>query len=331
MGGLTRSTCEVEGVERVYDFLTDIKVAWVKEKKKHPGADRLSLCQVDTGQDVRQIVCGAPNVQAGQVVPFADVGARLPMPDGEILEIKPAKIRGESSSGMLCSPNELGLTDFFGEVNGLLVLGAGSENGSAGKGKGKGFVFEPADTGVGGSILAELKSKFKPGASLASIFPLQDTVIEIDNKSITHRPDLWCHYGFAREIAAIFNRKIKFNPLAKSGITVTKSLGTKEVKIDKKAAKAYYGAYGQGVRVGPSPLWMRARLLSIGQRPINNIVDCSNYLMFEIGQPNHIFDAGNLKSETITVAPTGKTLAVSEFVTLDEEKTRNPRGDRFDS
>ena len=298
---LTMSTCEVEEVIEAFSHLTAIKIARVERVEKHPDADRLSVCTVDAGQKAPlSIVCGAPNVRAGMLVAFAPIGARLPR-ENDFLEIKPTTIRGVRSDGMLCSAAELGTEEITGSVDGLLDL---APLGSA-----------------------------QPGQPLTGVLPLTDTILEIDNKSITHRPDLWCHLGFAREIAAIFGLKLSFDPLAKMEAAATARLSRpaqklkpparnaklpeRTIEIEEGAADAYYGACLAGVRIGPSPLWIQARLLNVGQRPINNVVDASNYLMFEIGQPNHTFDLEALSGESISVCKNQGPHSLKRYTTLD--------------
>lgn len=324
---LTLAVCEVDGFESVYEHLNAVIVARVEAVERHPDADRLSICKVNTGKTTLQIVCGAPNVRAGMYAPLAPVGAKVPGKDGAGLEIKASKIRGQDSAGMLCSAVELGLEKITGEVDGLLDLEAFFEGAGA-----------PA--------------ALKPGTPLAKLFPLADVIFDIDNKSITHRPDLWCHAGFAREIAAIYSKKLKYDPLAKSKYaaappsaaakkktgaskkTASQSIAAgsfgasvfaaKKIHIAPGAARAYYALPVVGVRVQSAPLWMQARLLNIGQRPINNIVDATNYAMFELGQPNHAFDAASLKHDSIHVALTGKAAPLKEFRTLDGETRQLP-------
>lgn len=308
---LTLAVCEVEGVEKVFTHLDQIHVAKIESIAKHPDADRLNVCQVQDGKNTHQIVCGAPNVRAGMFAPLAIVGARLPKADGECLEIKPAKLRGVASNGMLCSPGELGLTPLTGEIDGLIDL-------------------ERLPVGDGSAL--------KHGSPLGNILPLKDTVLDIDNKSITHRPDLWCHFGFAREIAGIYGKKLKYDPLTKRAKLQAKTdnkLSAKKIVIETGAAKAYYGRALAGVTVGPAPLYMQARLMNVGQRPINNIVDASNYVMLELGQPNHTFDAKTLKSDTVTIAlanasaknktgATSSNLKLKTFTTLDGQSRELP-------
>ena len=323
---LTRSTCEVEGIEEQFAFLDGVVAAHIVKREQHPNADRLSLCTVEADGSTLTVVCGAPNAAPGLVVPLARVGAKLPGADG-FFEIKAARIRGVDSSGMLCAARELGLAEFLGESDGLLVLGRVTSVGG-----GKGSPVIEASPGLGSVRL---------GAPLSELLPLRDFVLEIDNKSITHRPDLWCHYGFSRELAMLLGRKLKPDPLgsglkasAKTTTQAKKSSRVKKpkagaaepgktIRIEKGAARAYFGAACSGVRVATSPLWMRARLFSVGQRPINNLVDASNYLMLESGQPNHVFDARRLTADIVSVK---RTTEPCEFTTLDGIKRQLPAG-----
>ncbi|MDH5656277.1 MAG: phenylalanine--tRNA ligase subunit beta, partial [Spirochaetia bacterium] len=265
--------------------------AKIISRQKHPNAEKLSICTVDTGRKKMEIVCGAPNAEENLTVPLAMIGSKIPSEKG-IFEIKKTSIRGVESPGMLCSSSELGIDSLTGASEGLLIL----------------------------------DSSVKPGMPLSEVFPgITDTIIEIDNKSITHRPDLWCHFGFAREIASIFHKKIKYSPLETKFPKANASLPAKTIHIEKGAAKAYYGMHCSGITVQPSPLWMQIRLINTGQKPINNIVDASNYTMLELGQPNHTFDAEKLKKDTVSVA-LSETKTLASFTTLDEVERNVPEG-----
>ena len=330
---LTLRTCEVEEHFTVYDHLDSVVLARVLEQDKHPNADRLSLCKVDAGTETLQIVCGAPNVAADMYVPLAKVGARLPLADGNLLEIKVGKIRGEASHGMLCSPKELGLVELTADVDGLLDLEPymASSNGQPPWATAAGGSKKPArKTAKKAKSKAKTVAKVAPastpvklGTALGELFPLKDTIIDIDNKSITHRPDLWSHYGFARELAVIFKRKLKLHPLDAKARAAAKGMPDRKIQIAKGAGHAYHGQHVSGVRIAPSPAWMQARLWNVGQRPLNNVVDATNYLMFEVGQPNHAFDARELKSDTISVATAGAG-NIKKFTTLDETERTLP-------
>ncbi len=292
---LTMAVCEVEEITHTFTHLETVVVGKILERKKHPGADRLSVCTVDIGKQKLEIVCGAPNAEPGMLVPVALVGSKLPGKDGAVLEIKKAAIRGVESSGMLCSSQELGLDPLFGSTDGLFDLGT----------------------------VPALQGKLMPGRNFTNVIPVSDIVLDIDNKSITHRPDLWCHFGFAREIAAIYKKKLKKDPLDVVTPRSDKSIPGRKVLIDRGAALAYFGLACRQARVTDTPIWMKARLAAVGQKSINNIVDASNYLLLEIGQPNHAFDSTKLRGDTIHVSLAHKGTKID---LLDGEQREIPEG-----
>jgi phenylalanyl-tRNA synthetase beta chain len=272
---LTLSTCEVEGIEPFAPHLSAVTVGHVLERAQHPDADKLGVCMVDIGgEEPLQIVCGAPNVGPGQRVAVATIGTVLP---GDV-KIKKGKLRGVASHGMICSVRELDLGD---EHDGIWVLP------------------EP-----NGEPLAV-------GQPVGDALGMGDWVIEIDNKSLTHRPDLWGHRGIAREVAAIYERKLK--PL---DLTLPSLGGTPAfpVKVDDAACSRYLGLGIDGVQNGQSPDWMRQLLLAVGQRPIDLFVDLSNFVMLDLGQPNHAFDRTALDGGGICVR---KAKAGETMTTLD--------------
>ncbi len=270
---LTLSTCEVEGLEPFVPCLGDVVVGHVVTRDAHPDADKLSVCTVDLGggEDALQIVCGAPNVAAGQKVAVATVGTTLP---GDF-KIKRSKIRGVESRGMICSERELGLGE---DHQGIWVLDAEAE------------VGRPVGPALG----------------------IEDWIIEIDNKSLTHRPDLWGHRGLAGEVAAIYGRE-----LAPLDLTLP-PLGDEPpfpLRVESSDCPRYLGLAIDGVAPRRSPEWLRMLLLAAGQRPLDLLVDLSNFVMLDLGQPNHAFDRTRLAAEGIVVrnARPGETMA-----TLDE-------------
>ncbi|MEQ1631780.1 MAG: phenylalanine--tRNA ligase subunit beta [Planctomycetota bacterium] len=279
LSDLTMSTAEIDGIHAFGAGLESLTVGHVLQKDRHPDADKLSVCRVDLGSGrVVQIVCGAPNVAAGQKVVVIEPGHSLPDVGKGALKIKPAKIRGVDSHGMICSEQEMGLSQDHG---GILVL---PESAAA-------------------------------GARFVDVMPVLDTVFEIDNKSVNHRPDLWGHYGFARELAAIYGRPLRqvCEPVAlpTSGEKV-------EVRIeDQKACPRYCGLRIDGVVAGPSPFELRMLLAAVGQRSINLPVDLTNFVMFDLGQPMHAFDAAHLKGRVVNVrfAKPGE-----HITTIDEQK-----------
>ncbi|MBC8188466.1 MAG: phenylalanine--tRNA ligase subunit beta [Proteobacteria bacterium] len=271
---LTLSTAEVEGLESFAPQLHDVVVGRVLEKNAHPDAEKLSVCQVDVGDDEPlTIVCGAPNVAVNQKVAVACVGTTLPFD----VKIKKSKIRGVESSGMICSVQELDLGD---EHDGIWVL--------------------PDEARV--------------GATVAVALDIEDWIIEIDNKSLTHRPDLWGHRGIAREIAAIYERELL--PLDTS-LPKTGSKKATPVSVDTEGCSRYIALPIDGVSKRPSPDWLCWLLLAAGQRPIDLLVDLSNFVMLDLGQPNHVFDRERLGSQGIAVRNATKE---EQIVTLDGEE-----------
>ena len=285
---LTLSTAEVEGLERFAPQLHDVVVGNVVEKNAHPDAEKLSVCQVDVGEeDALTIVCGAPNVEAGQKVAVACIGTTLPFD----FKIKKSKIRGVESRGMICSVRELDLGE---EHDGIWVL--------------------PEDAGV--------------GAPVATALGIDDWIIEIDNKSLTHRPDLWGHRGIAREIAAIYERELL--PID----TALPKLGSEAatpVSIETAGCQRYIALQIDGVSKSTtqqSPDWLRWLLLAVGQRPIDLLVDLSNFVMLDLGQPNHVFDRRQLDSENAKADAGHHGIVVRDardeetIVTLDGEERK---------
>ncbi len=277
---LTLSTAEVEGLARFAPQLDDVVVGLVTRHETHPNAEKLSICSVDVARDQPlRVVCGAPNVAAGQKVAVARIGTRLP---GD-LKIKKSKIRGVVSEGMICSLRELDLGD---EHDGIWVL--------------------PEDAPV--------------GAAVSEALGVVDWIIEIDNKSLTHRPDLWGHRGIAREIAAIYERPLR--PLDTT-LPPTGQAACYPVTIETAGCSRYIGLPIDGVRPGPSPQWLRWLLLAVGQRPIDLLVDLSNFVMLDLGQPNHVFDRNRLargggdRGVVVREARKGETIE-----TLDGETRR---------
>jgi phenylalanyl-tRNA synthetase beta chain len=256
---LTLHTVEIDDVIMEAEKYKNIVVGKIQEVKPHPNADKLQLAVVDIKTEVLEIVCGAPNIKGGQMVPVALVGAILP--NG--LEIKEAEIRGVKSIGMLCAEDELGL----GEDHAGILL---------------------------------LNEKAKLGQPFGEYLGLKDIIYEVDNKSITNRPDLWGHFGLAREIAAFLDTKLdeKIINKTKEEIYVDKEEYQLNIKVeDKKLCPRYAAAIMEGIVIKESPEWLQKRLVSVGVRPINNIVDITNYVMLELGQPMHAFDAYDLNPD----------------------------------
>lgn len=276
----TLGTAEVEEVIESGEYLKKIKIAEIVSIEKHPEADKLNLVTFNFGgKENARVVCGASNVRVGLKTHYAPIGTTLPV--GFTLE--PKKIRGILSEGMLCSEEELGLSD-----------------------SSEGICDLPADSKIGmtlGEYLGETS----------------DILLDVDNKSLTHRPDLWGHYGIAREFAALYEKELK-NPFDDSWKKKQEALFNSEAspiapKIESgTSCTAYWGLSMKGVKVTDSPAWMQRRLKAVGLRPINNIVDISNYVMTELGMPNHIFDRDLVEDSKIII----KKSNGEKFTTLDE-------------
>lgn len=269
---LTLLGLEVEEVEHFDLSFPDVVVGRVLEAEPHPDADRLRVCRVDAGGETLGIVCGAPNVAAGQRVPVAKVGAVLP---GDF-RIKKSKIRGQVSLGMICSEKELGLGQ---AQDGIMVL----------------------DT------------EAAPGTPFDELYGVQDTVIEFE--VTPNRPDWLSHIGVARELAAYYGGELRI-PEVDADVPVVEEDSGWRIRIDDaEGCWRFRGRLIDDVEVGPSPWWMRRRLLAIGQRPINAIVDASNYVLHECGHPNHCFDRDKVHGETIVVR---RAAEGERFTTLDD-------------
>jgi phenylalanyl-tRNA synthetase beta chain len=292
---LTSTGLEVESVEAfepIKGMLAGVVVGHVLQRDKHPDADRLSVCLVDLGKGENvQIVCGASNVEAGQKVLVATVGSTLHMSDGGSLVIKKSKIRGQESHGMICAEDELGLGESH---DGIMVL-------------------DPS--AVAGTPAAE-------HLQLTS-----DHVLEIG--LTPNRTDAMGHVGVARDLIAALNHRTGSGLILKLpdvSAYVQDSDG-KAVKVEVQASVAaprYAGVTLAGLKVGPSPQWLQDRLLAIGLKPINNVVDVTNFVQHELAQPLHAFDADKLAGNTIVVR---MAKADEPFTTLDEKERKLDAGD----
>ncbi|MCK4539709.1 phenylalanine--tRNA ligase subunit beta [Candidatus Parcubacteria bacterium] len=251
---LTMHTVEIDSVEKQAEKFERIVLGKILAVKQHPNAERLQIAKVDIGSEKMDIVCGAPNIKQGQLVPVALLGAVLP--NG--MEIKQTKIRGEESNGMLCAEDEIGLGDGH---SGIMIL----ENG-------------------------------KIGQNFADYLKLKDVLFEVDNKSITNRPDLWGHFGMAREVNTFLDLKpnksfTRINSLNVKNITPEKEVIKIEAKIENYDLCPRYMALAiSNIKIEQSPEWIKKRLIAVGIRPINNIIDVGNYVMLDLGQPMHAFD-----------------------------------------
>lgn len=293
---LTLSGTEVDGVIRLDARFDGVKVAKVLDTRRHPNAEKLQIATVDAGDETLEIVCGAPNCRPGLTVAFAPVGARLPKDTKEkqqdkAFEITEAEIRGVPSAGMLCSESELG-------------LGGGHDDG-----------------------IAELSSELTAGQLLTDALPIEDVILDVGVTA--NRGDCLSHIGVARELAAMAGVPLKqptFDlPLIAEGPVVPVEIAAPE------QCAHYIGRVIRGLKVTQSPFWMRRLLEAVGVRAINNLVDVTNFVLMELGQPLHAFDLNALNGPAITVRAAGagerlttlddveRTLEASDLVICDAE------------
>lgn len=274
----TMSTAEVEDVKFVGQDIQNVVVGKVLSVVPHPESKKLKITQVDSGDEILQIVCGAPNVTEGILVPLAKIGGSV----RNLPKLGKVKLVGVESFGMLCSAHELGISD---DHSGLLIL-----NGN-----------------------------YAPGTDIKSIIDIDDVIVDIDNKSLTNRPDLWGHYGIAREIAAIYSKKLK--PMELDSLEAAKDKLKFHITIeDTEKCLRYSGLKIDGIKRLKTSMNMKVRLFYCGMRPISPLVDLTNYVMLEMGQPMHAFDSRQVESG-IVVKSTKETTV---FKTLDGLERKLP-------
>ena len=284
---LTMRTVEVESITNAADKFENIVVGEIKEVKAHPNADALRICIVDCGEDeLKQIVCGGSNLEPGQKVVVSKPGAMVVWHgEGEPVKIKETKMRGEASYGMICGASEVYLSDYF-----------------------------PTDDE---KVIVDLAGyDCTPGQNIAELIGMDDIILEIDNKSLTNRPDLWGHYGIARELAAIYECELK--PI--DDFEIDKNLPAYPVEIEAPdKCYRYTGTEIHNVYVKDSPTWLKTLITNAGMRPINAIVDITNFIMLSVGQPTHAFDLSHVEGGKIVVrnAKKGETLTLLDRSELD--------------
>ena len=266
---LTIKTVEVEDVEDVAKKYENIVVGKILEINPHPNADKLRVCKVDIGEkEPVQIVCGGSNLYENEYVVVSKPGAKVVWHgEGEPVEIKAMPMRGVDSFGMICAAEEVFLDGYFKSESETEIVDLKGVN-------------------------------CKPGQSIAEVISADDVVIEIDNKSLTNRPDLWGHYGIARELSAIYNVPLKELPK----YDLEKGLKKYDIEIanPEKCAR-YIGVEIDGIEQKDAPMWMQTALINAGMKPINAIVDITNYVMIVTGQPMHAFDRTHIDGQKIIV------------------------------
>ena len=266
---LTLRTVEVEDATNESDKFHDIIVGKILEINDHPNADKLRVCKVDIGEsEPKQIVCGGTNLYVGELVVVSKPGAEVYWHgESELMKIKDSKVRGVDSYGMICGAEEVYLEGLF-----------------------------PPKTEAEIVDLSNIECTV--GENISDVIDMNDTVLEIDNKSLTNRPDLWGHYGIARELSAIYNTELI--PLEK--VSIDEKLPKYNVEIeDTTKCQRYVAVEIENVYEKSSPIWMQSSLIKAGMRPINAIVDITNYVMLAVGQPLHAFDRTHVDGNKIIV------------------------------
>ena len=264
----TLSTAEIEDVEHKGEDTVGVVFAKILEVENHPKSDHLHILKVDKGDEVVQVVCGAPNVRPNMITALATIGGKV---NGH--KITKAKLAGIESFGMCCSEQELGI---------------GSDN----------------------SGIMDITADVKIGADIKTYYPIDDTVFEVDNKSLTNRPDLWGHYGIARELACIFDRELK--PLNLDDLTKYNNLKELDIKNENDNCFRYSAIAVKNINTHVSPSTMKIRLNYVDMRDINLLADIANYIMLELGQPMHTFDNDVVKGIRVINAKKGTKLKTLE-------------------
>lgn len=282
---LTMRTVEVEGYENPQEKLEGIVVGIILSVEAHPNADALRVCMVDAGQDhILQIVCGGSNLYPGEKVAVSVPGAMVRWHgEGEPVLIQATELRGVLSEGMICGASELDLEQLFPVADDHIIMD-----------------------------LADFSAK--AGDNLSDVLGLSDYILEIDNKSMTNRPDLWGHYGMARELAAIYGKELKPLP----SFQPAENVPSYPLAIESEKCLRYTAAVYENLTVKSSPYWLQKRLWSVGVRPINNLVDMTNYVMLATGQPTHGFDLNHVPNGIVVrQARAGEKLELLDETVLD--------------
>lgn len=276
---LTMSTVEVEDATDLGASFHDMVVGVINTIEQHPNADKLKVCKTDIGGRVEDIVCGGSNLREGMKVAVALPGAMCKWHgEGDLVEIKKSKLRGVDSYGMICGAVEVGLADLFPTKEEAHILDLSDFDAPA-------------------------------GTPLADALDLNDIILEIDNKSMTNRPDLWGHYGIAREIAALYDLPMTQFPHFDRNVENTS--GFHVTVEDAERCPRMTGTQIENVCVKPAPYWMQVRIWKTGMRPINALVDITNYVMLATGQPSHAYDSDHIAGHIIVRrAKAGETLTL---------------------
>lgn len=292
---ITAGVAEVDEVEVLGKYLPNCCVGKILSLAKHPQADRLQVCEIQTDRGQKHIVCGGTNLRVGMCVALAHVGATVKAHTGEEFTLAPAKIRGETSEGMICAAEELELTNMY-----------------------------PSTPEQGARPVIDLGSAAEAyvGKPLKEYLGLDDIVLHIDNHAITHRADLFSHVGFAREFVALGLGTWKEHKKKKAPVFPTATLPFTCDIEDQALVPRYEAAYLEISGLGETPAWMKSRLEATGWRSISLPIDITNYVMMETGMPHHAFDAGDFRGNIhIRRAKKGE-----KITTLDNEERELAEG-----
>lgn len=295
---LSLHVVEVEGFEHEAELFEHMVVGKVVSIEKHPNADKLSVCTVDAGiaGTKLNIVCGGKNVREGVLVAVALPGSKVKWHgEGELVELKETAVRGVKSYGMICAGGEIGLD----EVQARQTI-----------------------VGDGLQILDISNTRAKPGTPIAQALGKEDVVFEISNVSLSNRPDLWSHVGIARELSTLFNKPLRLPNVSNQELRMRDKGKELSVQVvDKNLCARYIGVLIENVHIAITLEWIRKRLMAVGQRPIHPLVDISNYVMFELGQPVHIFDAAKIAESRGTTRGIARTIVVRKAKRGEKIKT----------
>ncbi len=291
---MTRGMGEVDEVEVQGALMRDCVIAKVVTLGKHPNADKLSVCTLETDRGAKHVVCGGTNLKQGMLVAFAHVGATVKAGGKELVTLQKVKIRGEESEGMICAAEEVGIEALF-----------------------------PATAEEGTRPIADLsRGEYKIGTSLAEALGLTDVIFHIDNHAITNRPDLFSVIGVARELVAMGLARWKKKPTT-AKITFPKTAPSFKIENSALELVPYYNGCEIALQsIGQSPEWMQRRLSACGWRPINLVVDITNYVLLECGMPLHAFDADDFKGDLHI----RKSIKGEKIRTLDNAERALPEG-----
>lgn len=282
---ITANTAEIETIERQGEDLDKIVVGEIKELKDHPDADALRIAMTSDGKENIQIVCGGSNLKVGMKVALAKLGAIVSWHGTETVKMKKAKIRGVESFGMICASEEIGLGEIFPKAGEKEILDISNINAPA-------------------------------GTPLKEALGLNDVILDIDNHAITNRSDLFSHRGFAKEF--VVNKLGTFKKINEFKIPKSNALAPIKINIqDDEICSRYTGICIKNIQIEESPDWMKNHLNACGVRPINNIVDITNYVMLEQGMPLHAFDLDQIKGKEWTMRKSKKG---EKVITLDEQE-----------